>query len=46
MSQSPPQPAVQTLQRREHGIPAMLKVRIQADLFETLVDDDLWPLPR
>jgi glutamine synthetase len=24
----------------------MVKVRTEADLLETLVDDDLWPLPK
>jgi glutamine synthetase len=27
-------------------VPAMVKAREQADLLETLVDDDLWPLPK
>jgi len=31
---------------REEVVPAMVKVREQADLIETLVDDDLWPLPK
>jgi glutamine synthetase len=31
---------------RDHVVPAMVKVRTEADLLETLVDDDLWPLPK
>ncbi len=31
---------------REEVVPAMVKVREQADLIESLVDDDLWPLPK
>ncbi len=31
---------------RDLVLPAMNKVREQADLLETLVDDDLWPLPK
>jgi glutamine synthetase len=31
---------------RDHVIPAMTNVREQADLLETLVADDLWPLPK
>jgi glutamine synthetase len=31
---------------REEVVPAMAKVREQADLLETLCDDDLWPLPK
>ena len=31
---------------RDQVKPAMAAVRAQADLLETLVDDDLWPLPK
>jgi glutamine synthetase len=31
---------------REEVVPAMAKVREQADRIEVLVDDDLWPLPK
>ncbi|MFN0008393.1 MAG: glutamine synthetase III [Planctomycetota bacterium] len=31
---------------RDHVVPAMAAVREQADLLETLVADDLWPLPK
>jgi glutamine synthetase len=31
---------------RDQVKPAMVAVRAQADLLETLVDDDLWPLPK
>jgi glutamine synthetase len=31
---------------RDHVLPAMANVREQADLLETLVADDLWPLPK
>ncbi len=31
---------------RDHVIPAMTNVREQADILETLVADDLWPLPK
>ena len=31
---------------KDHVIPAMLNVRTPADKLETLVDDDLWPLPK
>jgi glutamine synthetase len=31
---------------RDVMLPAMNAVRAQADLLETMVDDDLWPLPK
>ena len=31
---------------RDEVVPAMVRVREPADLLETLVDDDLWPLPK
>jgi glutamine synthetase len=31
---------------RDEVVPAMVRVREPADLLETLIDDDLWPLPK
>jgi glutamine synthetase len=31
---------------KENVVPAMAKAREQADVLETIVDDDLWPLPK
>jgi glutamine synthetase len=39
-------PEQQAAWMRDQVVRAMLDVRAQADLLETLVDDDLWPLPK
>jgi len=39
-------PEEQCARMRDQVVPAMAAVRSQADLLETLVDDDLWPLPK
>ena len=39
-------PAEQAAHLRDHVVSAMTEVRTQADLLESLVDDDLWPLPK
>ena len=33
------------LHYRDHVLPAMSKVRVAADALETVVSDELWPLP-
>jgi glutamine synthetase len=33
-------------QYRDHVVPAMAKLRGQADLLETMTDDAYWPLPK
>ncbi len=39
-------PMDQALIVRDQVVSAMREVRAQADLLETLIDDDLWPLPK
>ena len=39
-------PAEQANWMRDHVVSAMAEVRSQADLLETLVDDELWPMPK
>jgi glutamine synthetase len=39
-------PSEQANWMRDHVVSAMAEVRSQADLLETLVDDELWPMPK
>jgi glutamine synthetase len=41
-----PSPGDLAVRMRDVMLPAMNAVRAQADLLETMVDDDLWPLPK